>query len=219
MSSGTFDATPSGGRGGRAFKPGRGWAFGAALAVVLIAAAVVVVLLTTGGSKNVDNSFGQLPPWLPKAAASAKPQYEVATAAKPVLSEEQGYTVHAELPSGTANITAEGPGIPGYVTRYADNGLWPAGKQVPSVFYVKLAAVKGTIPLSPDSFSVQDAAYQHVAASFTLKGGGKAPAVVHTGQSVTLAVHTRTLEGQGAIAWSPTGKDAMIAWIYQLELD
>ncbi len=189
------------------------------MAAVLIAAAVVVVLLTTGGSKNVDNSFGQLPPWLPKTSAAAKPQYEVATVAKPILSEEQGYTVHAELAGGSVNITAEGPGIPGYVTRYADNGLWPSGKQVPSVFYVTLKAVKGTIPLSPGSFSVQDAAYQHVPASFTLKGGGKAPAAVHTGQSVTLAVHSKTLEGQGAIAWSPAGKDALIAWIYQLELD
>jgi len=44
--------------------------------------------------------------------------------------------------------------------------------------------------------------------------------VVRTGQTVTLLVHTKATEGQGAIAWLPiAGKKTLIAWIYQLELD
>jgi hypothetical protein len=226
MTSGAFDATPSDDRGGRAFGLGRRWAFVAA-AVVAAAAAVGLVLLLTagGGSKPVAGVYGHLPSWLPKSAQpvkSARPtssQYEQATTTHPILGEEQGYTVHAVLLSGSVDITAVGPGFAGYVTSYAARGLWPASKPVPSTFYVTLAAVKGTIPISSAAFSVENQAYQTVKASVTLKNGGKAPAAVHAGQSLTLAVHTTTLEGQGAIAWAPTDSKALVAWIYQVELD
>jgi hypothetical protein len=220
MSSGTFRATPSDDHGGQVPGPGRRWAFVAAAVAALAAAAVVVFLIAGGsGGKSVENTYGHLPKWLPKISTPAAPQLEVATVSKPILSEEQGYTVHAELPTGSVNITAAGPGFPAYVTNYAARGLWPASKPVPSVFYVTLADVKGTIPLAAGGFSVENQAYQQVGATVSLKGGGKAPASVHTGQTVTLAVHSTTLEGQGAIAWSPLGKKALIAWIYQVELD
>lgn len=219
MSSGTFEATPSDDRGGRAPRPGRRWAF-VAVGVAAVAVAIgLVLLITGGGAKPADQTYGQLPPWLPKASTVTTPQYEVATARKPILSEEQGYTVHANLPSGSADVTAVGPAFPGYVTDYASRGLWPASRLVPSTFYVTLADVKGTVPLSASQFSVQDQAYRVVPATATLKGGGKLPASVHTGQNVTLVVRTKTLEGQGALAWTPAGKKALVAWIYQLELD
>lgn len=220
MSSGAIDATPSDDRGGRAFGPGRLWAFVAAAAVAVLAAVAIVVLLSGGTTgKAAISGYGQLPKWLPKAATAARPRYEQATAAHPVLSEEQGYTVHAVLPSGSADITAVGPGFPSYVTSYASRGLWPAGKQVPSTFYVTLAGVKGTIPIGAAAFSVENQAYQTVEATVTLKNGGRAPTVVHAGQNITLAVHTKTLEGQGALAWAPSGGKALVAWIYQVELD
>jgi len=218
MSSG-INAMPSDDHGGRATKPGRRWAFLAAAVAAVAASVVVVLLITGGGSSASKNTFGQLPKWLPKITTPTKPQYEQASASHPILSEEQGYTVHATLPTGSADITAVGPAFPAYVTNYASRGLWSASKQVPSTFYVTVADVKGTIPVSSSAFSVENQAYQRVGATVNLKGGGAAPALVRAGQTVTLAVHTKTLEGQGAIAWSPLGKKALIAWIYQAELD
>ena len=218
MSSGAVHATPSNDHGGRASKPGRRLAFLAA-AFAAVAASVAVVLLITGSGKTVNSTFGHLPAWLPKITTPAKPQYEQASVAHPILSEEQGYTVHALLPTGSADITAVGPAFPAYVTSDVSRGQWPDGKQVPSTFYVTLADVKGTIPISSNAFLVENQAYQRVGATINLKGGGAAPTSVHTGQNVTLEVHSKTLEGQGAIAWSPLGETALVAWIYQLELD
>jgi hypothetical protein len=220
MSSGAIDAPPFDDRGGRALGLSRRRAFVAAAAVAVLAAAALVALLTGGTAANpAISGYGHLPKWLPKSATAARPQYEQATAAHPILSEEQGYTVHAVLPSGSVDITTAGPGFPSYVTRDASRGLWPEGKQVPSTFYVTLADVKGTIPIGPGAFSVENQAYQTVRATVTLKSGGRAPTVVRAGQNVSLAVHTRTLEGQGAVAWAPTGAKALVAWIYQVELD
>jgi hypothetical protein len=218
MSSGTMNATPSGDSGGRAFGPGRRWAFVAAGAVALALAGLAVALLA-GSGKTVDTHFGHLPGWLPKIKTQAAPQYEVASLQKPILSEEQGFTVQAELPTGSAHITAVGPTFPAYISTYAAQGKWPGGQLVPSTFDVTFTDVKGTIPLAAKAFQVEDAAYQHIGASFKLKGGGGAPSAIHAGQTVTLAVKTKTIEGQGAIAWRPLGKKALIAWIYQLELD
>ena len=229
MTIGAFEATPSDDRGGRATGPGRRWAFVAAAVLAAAAAVGVVLLLTAGGgnkpvagSKPVAAVYGQLPSWLPKSAQPAKPttpQYEQATATHPILSEEQGYTVHAKLPGGSVDITAVGPGIPGYVTSAASKGQWADDKPVPSTFYVSLADVRGTIPISASAFSVENQACQTAKASVTLKNGRPAPSAVHAGQDVTLAVHSQTLEGQGAIAWAPNGRKALVAWIYQVELD
>jgi hypothetical protein len=144
----------------------------------------------------------------------------VATAQKPVLGEEQGYTVRAELPTGTVDVTAVGPSVPSYVTKYAETGVWPAGRLVPSTFSVTFADVKGTIPISAGAFQVEDAQYRFIRASLSMKDRRAVPTVVRTGQTLTLLVHTKTLEGQGAVAWLPlAGRKTLVAWIYQVELD
>jgi hypothetical protein len=226
--SGTADAAPSGNHGHRAFRPGARWAFLAAAVVALVVAAGLVWALNANGSSRLHSaqarSFGSLPSWLPKAVRDRKvqntaPQTEVATPARPILQEEQGYTVLAELPSGSVNITAVGPEFPNYVTRYAQRGLWPAGKQVPSTFDVTLAGVKGTIPLSAGAFSIFNQDHQLVGATLVAKGGGPVPSKVKAGQTVTVIVRTETLEGQGALQWAPLGKKDLVGWIYQLELD
>jgi hypothetical protein len=199
----------------------RRWAFLAAAVAALAASAVVVLLVTGGGkSNNINNTFGKLPAWLPKVTTPAQPEYEQASAGHPILSEEQGYTVHATVATGSVDITAVGPSYPAYVTAYASRGQWAASREVPSTFYVTLADVKGTIPIAAGAFTVEDQAYQTIGATLSVKGGGAVPASVHAGQSLTLVVHTKTLEGQGALAWSPlAGEKALVAWIYQVELD
>lgn len=130
MSSGAVHATPSNDHGGRASKPGRRLAFLAA-AFAAVAASVAVVLLITGSGKTVNSTFGHLPAWLPKITTPAKPQYEQASVAHPILLEEQGYTVHALLPTGSADITAVGPAFPAYVTSDVFQGA-VAGRQTGS---------------------------------------------------------------------------------------
>jgi hypothetical protein len=219
----SIQATPSDDRGGRAFKPGPRWAFLAGVAALV--AAGLLVVLNSGGSSSHHSSqnltYGSLPSWLPKSAkdTATSTKYEVATTAKPILEEEQGYTVHAELGSGSADVTAVGPQFPAYVSTYAQSNQWPSGKLVPSTFYVTFARVNGTIPLSAHDFSVVTQEHQVEAARVSVRGGGTVPASLRTGQTITLLVHTETLEGQGAIGWTPQGKKTLVAWIYQLELD
>ncbi len=225
MATGSFQATPSDDRGRRAFRPGARWAFVAAVVAALAVAAVLVLALKPGSAGKVSaqhRGLSSLPSWLPKSArdpAADKPAFEVATPAKPILDEEQGYTVVAKLPGGSAEVTANGPLVPSYVSQYAQSGTWPAGKLAPATFYVTFADVKGTIPVSAKAFSVATDGGETLSGKLHVKGGGALPAAIHAGQTITLELKSRALEGQGAITWTPTGGKALVAWIYQLELD
>jgi hypothetical protein len=144
---------------------------------------------------------------------------EFATLAKPILSEEQGYTVTAKLADGSADVTANGPIVPAYVANYAQSGQWPAGKLVPVKFYVTFAAVKGAVKIHPHDFTLLTQQGQIVPAKVSAKNGGAAPATLRPGQRVTLTVSSKAVEGQGSIRWAPGGNKVLIGWIYQLELD
>ncbi len=224
MSSGTLSAASSDTGRGRAFRPGPRWAFGAVVLAVIIAA-VVVVLVSTGGGHPASASggakataYGKLPSWLPKYKPSAT-KLEVATAAKPILGEEQGFTVHAVLPGGAADITAVGPAIPAYVSRYVQDGVWQSSHAAPGTFVVSVTNVKGTVPLSAGAFSILTNSGQIVHTKVSLKGGGALPSAVHAGQNINLKVTGGVYEGSGSIRWAPLGPKVLVGWIYQLELD
>ena len=76
-------------------------------------------------------------------------------------------------------------------------------------------------PLAPPQLDqlVQRIVVQLVGATLDAKGGGPVPSEVKAGQTVTVIVHTQTLEGEGALQWAPVGKKDLVGWIYQLELD
>jgi hypothetical protein len=224
MSSGTLSAAGSDTGRGRAFRPGPRWAFGAALVVAIIAA-VIVVLVSSGGSHPASTpgaaratAYGKLPSWLPKYTASAT-KLEVATAAKPILGEEQGFTVHAVLPGGAADITAVGPSIPAYVSRYVQDGVWQSSHAAPGTFIVSVTNVKGTVPLSAGAFSILTNSGQIIHTKVSVKGGGALPATIHAGQNINLKVTGGVYEGSGSIRWAPAGPKVLVGWIYQLELD
>jgi hypothetical protein len=179
------------------------------------------MLLSGGGSTstNPNNRYGPLPTWLPKEKPTV-PKLEVATPSKPILEEEQGYTVHAEMPGGTADVTAVGPEFPNYVTKYAQAGTWPASKLVPSTFFVTFAKVNGTIPIAAKDFDLLNGNGQRsLATSVTVKGGGKLPSAVHSGQTLTLVVKAPALEGEGTVRWAPQAPKILAGWVFQLELD
>jgi hypothetical protein len=223
MTSGTAPATPSEHHGHRAFRPGARRALLTAAVLAIFAAAVLVVVLAPGGGGNAVVAGhrvtpGKLPAWLPKISNTA-PKVELATPAKPILEEEQGYTVRAKLPQGSADVTAVGPQFPAYITNYAQSNMWPAGKLVPSTFFVTFAAVRGTVPISAADFSVLTDTGQIVRAKLKMKAGKPVPSSIHTGQQVTIEVVTRTVEGQGSIRWGPQTPHVLVGWLYQLELD
>ncbi|HEX3803178.1 MAG TPA: hypothetical protein VHV75_10080 [Solirubrobacteraceae bacterium] len=223
MSSGTLNAATSDTGGGRAFRPGPRWAFGAAV-VAAVVAAIIVVMMTSGGGHPAPASaakataYGKLPSWLPKYKV-APTKFELATPAKPILSEEQGFTVHAVMPSGAADITAVGPAIPAYVSRYVQDGVWQSSHAAPGTFIVSVTNVKGSIPLSAGAFSILTNSGQIVHTNVSVKGGGALPAAIHAGQSINLKVTGGVYEGSGSIRWAPNGAKVLVGWIYQLELD
>jgi hypothetical protein len=222
MTGGTVPAMPSEQQRRRAFRPGARWALLTAAAVALVAAGVIVLAVKPSGGRTIVAGHrvtpGKLPAWLPKITNTA-PKLELATPAKPILEEEQGYTVHAELPQGSADVTAVGPQFPAYVTNDAQSNRWPAGQLVPSTFFVTFAAVRGTVPIAAADFSVLTDTGQIVRAELKLKGGKPVPSSIHAGQQLTIEVVTRTIEGQGSIRWAPQSPHVLVGWLYQLELD
>ena len=220
----SIQANPSENGGSRASWPGSHRTFAAIVIAALILAGVLVVALRPAARSlrypAQDLTYGSLPKWLPKSTVKpAAPKLEAATAASPILGEEQGFMVRAVLPSGSAEVTAVGPQVPDYVSNYAQSGLWPSNKLVPSTFYVSFADVKGSIPIAARAFDVLTDGGEIVPATLSVYGGGRVPAVLRAGQRIELTVRTKTLEGQGSIRWAPNGQKVLVGWIYQLELD
>jgi hypothetical protein len=221
VTSANIDATPSA-RGGRwAIRPGVRRGLGAA--VLAGAIAVVLAVLLTGGHSGAGHGYGSLPTWLPKAARQVDknpaPAVEAATPGHPILSEEQGFPVHVALPGGSADVTITGPEFPAYVSSYAQRGLWPATKLVPSTFIASFTDVTGTIPITASAFTGLTDTGQITPARLLAAGRGGVPSAVHAGQTVTFDIRASTVEGQGSIRWSPLSSKVLAGWIYQLELD
>jgi len=221
----SIQANPSEHRGGRARRPGphRRLAAAAVVGVLVLAGLLVVALRAGSAAPRVpaqDLTYGSLPKWLPEETVKpAAPKLEVASAARPVLTEQQGYTVHAQLPTGAVDVTAAGPQVPDYVANDDQSGKWPANKLVPSTFYVTFTDVTGTIPIAARAFDVLTGGGAIVTARLSVHGGGRVPAELRAGQHIELIVKTRTAEGQGSIRWAPNGPKVLVGWIYQLELD
>jgi hypothetical protein len=221
MTSGKRDATPSV-RGGR-WALGPGARRGLAAAVIAGVLAVVLVVVLSPGHSGANSTYGSLPTWLPKAARqidkNPAPAVEAATPTRPILEEQQGYPVRVQLPTGTAEVTVTGPEFPGWVTTYAQRGLWPSTKLVPSTFIATFTEVTGTVPLDARAFTGLTSTGTITRARLRASGAGAVPAAVHAGQTLTLHITTSTVEGQGSIRWSPLSSKVLAAWMYQLELD
>jgi hypothetical protein len=210
--------------GGRAFGPGsrRTLAAVAALLAVAAAIAVAVVLVTRGGGSHGSSvaslKYGQIPSWLPKPTPPPN-QIASASAAHPVLAAIEGNTVQAQLPGGSAMVTAVGPAIPDWVSSEAQSGQWNGTNTAPTTFDVTFASAKGAVPLRASAFSILTNEGQIVHPAVTAQGGGPLPAQITPGKPVTLLVKVALTEGDGALRWAPSGPRVLVAWLYQLELD
>jgi hypothetical protein len=223
MSSGSLSAAGHHERGGGwALRPGPRSTVAAAAVAAIAVAALLLLTLTSGGAHRATrpakvSAYGHLPGWLPKITNNVK--VEVAKPGSPILSEEQGYTVRAELARGGTEVTAAGPQIPAYVSNDVQRDAWPDSKPVPGTFIVTLADVRGTVPLSPTAFSILTDDGTIVHPEVAVRGGGALPAALHSGQRINLDVTGNVTEGSGSIRWAPLGKRVLVGWIYQLELD
>jgi hypothetical protein len=224
MSSGSLSAATRETGGGRAFRPGPRRALAVAVATAVAVAAVLVIVLSSGGGHRGQaqaasvQKYGHLPSWLPKISNSST-KLEVARPASPILSEEQGYTVHAELPHGVTNVTAAGPELPAWVASAEQTGKLSDDDSVPGTFVVTVIDAKGTIPITAGSFTVLTDSGKIEHAKVTLMGGGSIPAALHAGQHVNLDVRAPVVEGSGSIRWAPLGAKVLVGWIYQAEFD
>jgi hypothetical protein len=224
MATGGEDIAPLAQFGGRAFGPGprRRFLIGALVAVVVAAAAVVTVV-ATGGSSQPRNAaaslrYGQIPDWIPRQRAPSD-RIVSATGAHPVLAANEGDTVLARVPTGSAYVTGVGPSVPQWVQNYAHNNQWTAGSLAPSTFMFTIAEPRGTVPLRAADFSILTSVGQIVHPAVTVQGGGALPATAPAGKTLNLVVRAKLPEGEGALRWAPGGVRVLVGWMYELELD
>ena len=150
MSSGSLSAATRETGGGGAFRPGPRTAFAMGILVAIVVAATLEVALRSGGGHRPltqarVHRYGDLPSWLPKIS-NGTPRLEVARASSPILQEEQGYTVRAELRHGVTNVTAAGPEIPSWVASAEQTGKLSDDDSVPGTFVVTLIGATGHGP-------------------------------------------------------------------------
>jgi hypothetical protein len=222
MSSGSLRAATRETGGGRAFRPGPRTAFAIGILVAIVVAATLEVALRSGGghrplTEAQVHRYGHLPSWLPKIS-NGTAKLEVARPSSPILQEEQGYTVRAQLPHGVANVTAAGPEIPSWVPSAEQTGKLSDGDAVPGTFIVTLIGAAGIVPVTAGSFTILTDAGKIVHPKVTVVGGGRMPSVLPAGQHVNLEVRAPVNEGSGSIRWAPLGRKVLVGWIYQVEL-
>jgi hypothetical protein len=157
-----------------------------------------------------DNKYGGLPSWLPKAkvpvgrilqASSVKPQLGI---------EGDTFVVHVGGTEVTA--TAVGPQVP-------SEGQFPVPPTTPCTFDVTLANASGTISLRQQDFTTVDEFGDLHSLRVTLQGGGRMPASIRPGQTVTLALTAVLPTGNGTLRWSPGSSKPIASWDFAVEID
>jgi hypothetical protein len=228
MSGGALSTTPSDDHGGRTFGFGRRWAFVAAAVLALAVAAVVVLALKPGGGAGTIDIHGRNLPLTKKFGHPAKwlkiptaPAVTIATATPrtPQLRAMQGYPVLAKLPTGSVQISVEGPTVPNWASQEAGAGKWPGDAAVPSAFDVTFKAAKGSIPLSVSDFDVVTYNGELLHPKIATASGASLPASIPEGRSLTLKLTTSVPQGDGEVRWAPGGKRILVAYFWTLELD
>jgi hypothetical protein len=210
-------------RGSRASGPGsrpgsgsRGWAI-LLVAVVVAAAAVAAYSFwpspapsRPAASSSGSGKYGGLPSWLPKSTVKVG-RVVSATPAHPKLAI-QGDTVAVTLAGGHVLATAVGPVVP-------EEGEFPVPATTPCSFTVTFTRAAGAVPVRPATFTILDEQGQLHHPRVTARGGGKAPATVGRGQTVTVVVKAVLPTGSGTLRWSPGPGKPVVSWDFDVEID
>lgn len=202
-------------RGNRAF--GLGSRAGRLLwAAVALALATAAVVYFAGGHKAQAaksasaQKYGGLPAWLPK---SPIPDTSIvqASAAHPKLAVE-GDTVSVHLAGGQVLATAVGPQVP-------EEGGFPVPATTACSFTITFARASGVVPLRTAAFATVDE-YGHLHRLHAAgTNGGRFPAQVNPGQTVTIVLRAVLPTGSGTLMWAPGSGKPIVSWAFAVEID
>jgi hypothetical protein len=202
--------------GSRATTLGSRRAGGVLVAVIAVAAIVTAPFYLHHGHSagprhpSPAATYGGLPTWLPKAAIPVGRVVQ-ASARRPWLAIE-GDTVSVQLAHGKTLATAVGPEVP-------EEGQFPVPATTPCTFLITFAQSSGTVALSAASFTIVDefGGLHHPA--MALQGGGKLPATVAPGKTVTVIARAVLPTGSGTLRWAPATANPIVSWDFEVEID
>lgn len=221
MSSGTSHETATAhAGGGRIFGFGPRWVLPLAILVAAIAGGGVAVLLAhNGGARTVSPTVIAKQQLAALQKAPANPRYVVASLQTPQTTLVEGDTVKAVFQHGMVDVTPSGPTEPAAVEQAIQEGTWKDGRSSPGTFFVTYTNVQGTVPVAASGYKAMMPDSNYLPTKIRVKGGGKVPATLHPGQSLTLELHFKLLpQGEGALAWAPAKHMLMAGWDFEYEL-
>jgi hypothetical protein len=190
-------------------RPGSRRARYLAVAGVALAVAVVAGVLVAR-PHNPSARYGGIPSWLPKATIPVG-RIVTASAAHPALAI-QGDTVAVHLATGRVLATAVGPAVP-------EEGHFPVPATSKCTFTVTFTRASGLTPLSSAAFtSIDERGHLH-RLRVTAQNGGRLPADIAPGQTVTLTIKGRLPTGNGQLRWAPEGAKPIVSWDFDVEID
>jgi hypothetical protein len=109
-------------------------------------------------------------------------------------------------------VTTVGPQVP-------EEGKFPVPATSPCAFDVTLTKATATIALRRGDFTVLDEQGHLHYLRITAHGGGRAPAAIRPGQTVTLVMRAVLPTGSGTLRWSPRSPRPVASWDFDVEID
>jgi hypothetical protein len=139
-----------------------------------------------------------------------------ATPQHPQLAIE-GNGVWLSLAHGRSLATAYGPYIPRSIQG-------TAARQTPATLLFTLTRTRGAVTLAPHDFAIRDELGDVIVPRIEVIGGGKLPARLASGHSMSLRMSAVLPVGNGQLDYSPTGNPAgklrpLAAWDFDIETD
>jgi len=192
--------------GGRAFGLDPRW-------TVTLVVLVLAALALGGAALGGVFADGSHMPATPTSAAKygGLPSWLTASAAHPALAI-QGNSVDVQFPHGHVLATAVGPETP-------EQGKFPVPATSPCTFIVTFARATGQVALNPSSFTLVDERGHVRHPRVSAIDGGPAPRTVRPGQTVSLRLYDVIPTGDGGLEWTPSGRRALVAWDFNVEID
>ncbi len=86
-------------------------------------------------------------------------------------------------------------------------------------FAVTFTSAAGVVPITPRAFTIRDEFGSYHYPKVTVQGGGAVPSEVRAGKTLTLAVSNVLPTGEGQLRWAPEGRDPIVSWDFDVEID
>ena len=160
--------------------------------------------------RSAAGKYGGLPSWLPKSTVKVGRVVQ-ASSAHPRLGIE-GDSIVVHVGSARVTVTAVGPQVP-------EEGKFPVPATSRCAFDVTLTGASAPIALRGADFTVLDELGHLHVLRITKRGGGRMPATIRAGQTVTLVMRAVLPTGSGTLRWSPRSPRPVASWDFDVEID